>query len=96
MEHWKSTLGDRIIVSDYQTLVEDPEPSIRDLIERLGLPWDDACLKPEAVQKRVRTLSVAQVRSGIHSGSVELWRHYEAELAPFTEIVSEVCDLDGN
>lgn len=96
MEYWKSILGDRIIVSDYQTLVEDPEPNIRALIARLGLPWDDACLKPEAVQKRVRTLSVVQVRSGIHSGAVERWRHYEAELAPFTEIVSSVWDFDRN
>ena len=95
MDYWKEVLGDRVIVSDYQTLVEDPEPNIRALIAQLELPWDDACLKPEAVQKRVRTLSVVQVRSGIHSGSVERWRHYEKELEPFTEIVSDVWDFEG-
>ncbi len=95
MDYWKDVLGDRVIVSNYQTLVEDPEPNIRDLIARLDLPWNDACLKPEAVQKRVRTLSVVQVRSGIHAGSVERWRHYEAELQPFTDIVSKVWDFDA-
>ncbi len=96
MEHWQAVLGNRIVISDYQALVEDPEPNIRSLIDRLGLPWDDACLKPEAVQKRVRTLSVVQVRSGIHTASVERWRHYETDLAPFTDIVSKVWDFGGN
>ena len=89
MQHWHSVLGDRIIVSDYQELVADPEPRIRALIDRLGLPWDDACLRPEAVQKRVKTLSMVQVRSGIHSGSVERWKHFEKDLQPFTDILSE-------
>ena len=89
MEHWRSFLGDRIIVADYQKLVEDPEPQIRDMIARLELPWDDACLKPEAVQKRVKTLSVVQVRSGIHSNSVERWKRHEDRLQPFTRILVE-------
>ena len=89
MAHWHNVLGDRIIVSDYQQLVEDPEPQIRSLIERLGLPWDDACLSPESVQKRVKTLSVVQVRSAIHSGSVERWKKHEADLEPFTKILRE-------
>ncbi len=89
MDHWRSVLGDRIIVSDYQQLVEDPEPQIREMIERLDLPWDDACLKPEAVQKRVKTLSVTQVRSGIHAKSVERWKQHEKHLGPFTDILTK-------
>ena len=84
MVHWQETLGDRIIVTDYQRLVENPEPEIRTLLECLDLEWNDACLKPEAVQKRVKTLSLAQVRSEIHTSSVERWKRHEADLTPFS------------
>ena len=87
MEHWKSVLGSRVIAAEYQQLVENPEPEIRTLIERLDLEWNDACLKPEAVQKRVKTLSVAQVRSGIHTKSVERWKRHEADLEPFSKVL---------
>jgi hypothetical protein len=89
MSHWKSVLGERIIVANYQLLVEDPERQIRDLIGRLDLEWNDACLRPEAVQKRVKTLSVTQVRSGIHTGSVERWKRHEADLEPFSQVLRQ-------
>lgn len=95
MEHWNAVLGDRIIQYEYEKVVANPEPEIRALIARLDLEWDDACLRPEAVQKRVKTLSVAQVRSSINTDSSKRWRRYENHLAPFTEIVSEVWDFDG-
>lgn len=89
MAHWDTILGDRLIPVDYEALVADPEPGIRALIRALGLPWDDACLRPEAVRKRVKTLSVAQVRSGIHNRSVARWQRVERHLRPFTDILEK-------
>ncbi len=93
MAHWRETLGDRVVAVDYATLVSDPEPRIRRLLEECRLPWNDACLSPEAVQDRVKTLSLAQVRSGINTGSVEKWRRFEKELEPFTRILQEAGAL---
>lgn len=87
MEHWRAVLGERLTTVEYESIVGNPEPGIRRLIGDIGLRWDDTCLRPEAVQKRVKTLSVAQVRSGIHQGSVERWRRVEADLAPFSEVL---------
>lgn len=95
MAHWKRAVGERVVEVRYEALVADPEPRIRDLIGRLGLEWDDACLRPEAVQKRVKTLSIAQVRSGINTDSSELWQRFETHLAPFTKLVSKVWDFDA-
>jgi hypothetical protein len=53
----------------------------------LGLPWDDACLSPEEVQRQVRTLSVAQVRAPINERSVKRWAVYEEQLKPFSDIL---------
>lgn len=87
MKHWKDILGDRFVSVTYENLVSDPEPCIRDLIARLGLPWEDACLRPEELGDRVRTLSVGQVRSRIGTGSKERWKRYEDDLAPFTQVL---------
>lgn len=95
MQYWKDTVGDRVVTCRYEDVVFNPEPEIRSLIDRLQLEWDEACLRPEAVQKRVKTLSVAQVRSGINTASSELWRRFEKDLLPFTEIVSEVWDFEA-
>lgn len=85
MMHWKSLLGDRIVEVDYEDLASNPEPSIRSLLNCVGLAWDDACLSPELVPSRVKTLSLSQVRSAINAESVEKWRRFENELRPFTK-----------
>jgi predicted Zn-dependent protease len=89
MAHWRSVLGPRVIEVAYEDLVSDPEPRIRRLLQEVGLPWNEACLSPEKVRDRIKTLSLAQVRTGIHTGSVETWRRFEAELDPFTRILRE-------
>jgi hypothetical protein len=87
MDYWRSVLPDRIYDTDYETMVADPEPRIRELVAWLGLPWDDACLSPEEVQRQVRTLSVAQVRAPINERSVKRWAVYEEQLKPFSDIL---------
>lgn len=87
MQHWKKVLGDRLIVVSYETLVADPEPSIRALIERVGLPWDDVCLRPEQVSRRIKTLSYAQVRADIGTASAAKWKKFETDLEPFSEVL---------
>jgi len=43
----------------------------------IGLNWHEACLEPERDERRVRTLSVWQVRQPVYTTSVARWRHYE-------------------
>lgn len=87
MQHWKTILQDRIVTVDYETLVVDPEPEIRRLVASVGLEWDNACLKPESVAKRVKTLSLAQVRSGIGTEAMARWKRFEADLEPFSRVL---------
>ena len=84
MKHWKRLLGGRLIKVSYETLVADPEPNVRDLIAQVGLPWHDACLRPDRVSRRIKTLSYAQVRSGIGTASSEKWKKFERDLEPFS------------
>lgn len=65
---------------NYEALVEDQEGQTRQLIEYLGLPWDDACLEPHKNKRAVRTASTMQVREKVYKGSSEQWRNYEPHL----------------
>ncbi|HLT89674.1 MAG TPA: sulfotransferase [Woeseiaceae bacterium] len=80
MAHWRELLGDALYTVQYEALVADPEPVVRDLLDFLGLEWDERCLAFRDAARPVRTASVWQVREPLHSRSVGRWRRYEPYL----------------
>lgn len=80
MSHWRTVLGDTIHTIDYDELVPEPEPVIRQLLEFLGLEWDERCLDFTQAGNLVKTASVWQVREGLHSKSAGRWRNYASQL----------------
>lgn len=85
MAHWKTVLPLKMMEVPYESVVADTEGMARQVIDFLGLEWNDACLDFQKSEKRVKTLSVAQVRQPIYSSSVQRWRRYEAHLDPLKE-----------
>lgn len=85
MAHWRDVLGSRILEIDYENLVENQEDVSRQLIDFVGLPWDDACLRPQDVNRTVLTASVWQVRQPVYKRSAGRWKNYEPHLAPLRE-----------
>lgn len=61
---------------DYQALVADPRRELTRALEFLGLPWEEACLHPDANRRVVITLSHEQVRRPVNSDSLGRWRNY--------------------
>ncbi len=82
MAHWETALPLKMMEVPYEGVVADTEGMARKVIAFLGLEWDDACLDFQKSEKRVKTLSVAQVRQPIYSSSVKRWKRYEAHLDP--------------
>ena len=77
MAHWRKVLpADRFHEVEYEALVRAPEPTARQMIDFAGLPWDPACLRPEANRRPIRTASRWQARQPIHTGSVARWQNY--------------------
>jgi tetratricopeptide (TPR) repeat protein len=87
MQHWREVLGERILEIDYEELVENQEEVSRKLIDFVGLPWDDACLRPQDVQRTVLTASVWQVRQPVYKRSAGRWKNYEHHLGPLREAI---------
>ncbi|OOY17692.1 tetratricopeptide repeat-containing sulfotransferase family protein [Thioclava sp. DLFJ4-1] len=79
MAHWATQPG-TIVDCDYEALTEDPEARSRALIEALGLPWEDACLRPQDNARTVATTSNTQVRKPIYKGSSQDWEKYAPHL----------------
>jgi tetratricopeptide (TPR) repeat protein len=90
IDHWRSVLPpDRFIEVDYEDLTRSPEPVIRRIIAACGLAWHDACLRPEANPRAVKTPSKWQTRQPIYRTSVARWRRYEPWLGPLRELVDD-------
>ena len=82
MEQWFSVFGmddPRVRYLRYDTLVTEFEPSVRGVLEFLGLGWDDAVRNfAEAADTRsARTPSYQKVRQGLTIGVQTQWRHYD-------------------
>jgi glutamyl/glutaminyl-tRNA synthetase len=83
MSHWRKVLpADRFIDIDYEAVVENLEGEARRLLEWLGLPWDEACLRFHETDRVVRTASLVQVRQPIYRSSMGRWRKYADHLQP--------------
>jgi len=78
LEHWQACFGENIFVLNYDDMVRTPEPVLRQLLDFLGLEWDERCLQFQDSENQVKTASVWQVREELHSGSSGRWRNYEA------------------
>jgi len=93
--HWRRVLpAERFIEVDYEQLVRDPEPAIRRLVAACGLPWDEACLRPEHNPRIIKTPSKWQARQPIHRDAIESWRRYGPWLGPLAALVP--CPPSGS
>jgi hypothetical protein len=77
MDFWTNTLSKRIYNLDYELLTVNQESETRQLIEYLGLDWDENCLSPQNNTRSVATASNLQVRQKVYQGSSEQWKKYE-------------------
>lgn len=83
MAHWRQVLpAERFIEVDYESVVEDLEAEARRLVDFLGLPWEDACLRFHETRRVVRTASTSQVRQPIYKTSKGRWQAYADHLGP--------------
>lgn len=66
----------------YERMVDDVEGEVRQLLDYLDLPFDEACLNFHSNERSVRTISAEQVRRPINREGVDRWKPYEQWLDP--------------
>ncbi len=83
MEHWRTVLPPATLLEvPYESLVGDPEPWTRRMLDFVGVPWNARCLEFHQAERSVITASRWQVRQKIHTQSIARWRRYEKFVSP--------------
>ena len=88
MDAWRERFPERFVDVDYESLVSNPEETLRPVLQYIGLSWNDACLDYFKGPASSSTASAVQVQEAPHSRSVGRWKHYERHLAPALEILA--------
>lgn len=89
MGHWSQIFPGRMYECVYEEMVAEPEAQAHRLIEAVGLPWDERCLKFHEQNRPVLTPSRWQVRQPMYGSSVGRWRNYEAWIEPLLQALGE-------
>jgi tetratricopeptide (TPR) repeat protein len=88
MAHWDNLFSSDILTVRYEELVMNQERISRQMVEYLGLEWDDGCLEFHKNKRAVHNFSSMQVRQPIYARSIDRWKHYERQLGPLIEQLS--------
>jgi tetratricopeptide (TPR) repeat protein len=85
--HWRSVLPPGCLLEvPYEELVADQANWTRRMLDFLGLPWDERCLRFHDTQRPVVTASFWQVRQKMYRGSIGRSRHYRKHIGPLLEL----------
>ena len=83
MAHWQNTWPQRIHSVRYAELVKDSKNVLAEVLEFIGVDWNEAVMQITAPGSVVRTASVWQARQKVHSRSVARWRNYHQQAPEF-------------
>ena len=90
MKFWREEFPGVMLEVRYEDNVADVEGSAKNLIDYLGLEWNQNCLNFYNVDRPVKTASVTQVRKPIYTTSTNRWRKYEKYLGPLLEELGDI------
>jgi Tfp pilus assembly protein PilF len=83
VEHYRRELRLDEHVLKYETFVGAQREQTRRLLEYLGLPFEETCLRFHENRRHAPTPSYAQVTEKLNDRSLDRYRHYAQHLKPF-------------
>ena len=92
MRHFDQASPGMIHHVSYASLVENPEPTLRPVLNYLGLEWDEQIRSFHKLDRVVRTPSSEQVRRPLNRDGMEIWRPYSEWLGPLKETLGELAE----
>lgn len=83
VEHYRREVDLGELVLNYETLVADQAGQTRQLLDYLGLPFEDACLRFHENRRYAPTPSYAQVTEKLNDRSIKRHTNYARQLTPY-------------
>jgi len=87
MSHWETVFPGEIFNLRYEELVMDQDRVSRQLIDYVGLEWDEKCVDFHKNERNVMSPSNLQVRQPMYENSINRWKPYEKHLQPLVELL---------
>ena len=81
MKHWRE-IGVPMFEMTYEELVADTDGMTRQLLEYIGVEYDENVKNFHKTERAVRTASVSQVRQPIYQTSKQKWKRFKKYLEP--------------
>jgi tetratricopeptide (TPR) repeat protein len=88
MQHWDQVLPGFVLRVQHEDLLADLEGQVGRMLEFIGVPFEERCLRYYETERAVRTPSSEQVRQPIYKDAVKQWQHYEQWLEPLRRALS--------
>lgn len=85
MKHWHQVLPGRIVDVHYESIVTKQAAETRRLLDAVGLPWNEACLRYFEHKRSVRTASQWQERQPLYTHSLGRANEYRKYLRALKE-----------
>ena len=92
MDHFDQILPGTIHRVLHEAMVDDSEREVRRLLDYLGLPFEEPCLRFYENDRAVRTPSAGQVRVPINRQGVDQWKSFDPWLDPLKQALGPVLD----
>lgn len=82
MDHWRTVLDIPLLEITYEKLVMDTKGHAQEMVDFLGLDWDERCLDFHRSGRITATASFDQVRQPVYTKSTARWKNYQQHLGP--------------
>jgi hypothetical protein len=88
MKYWENALPENSIYTiHYENLIANLETETKNLLNYVGVNFEEACLDFQNTQRKVNTASIAQVRKPLYTSSIARWENFSEGLQPLLDIV---------
>ena len=77
MKFWKSKFKDKIINIKYENFVKNYKDETKNLLEQIGLFWEENLTNLNNNNRPVETASLLQVRGDIKTNTSQEWLKYK-------------------
>ncbi len=95
VQHYRKELDLNYMEVRYEALVEDQETHVRQMLDFVGVEFDERCLSFHQNQRYARTASYAQVTEKLYDKSVYRYRHYRKHLDQAVAILRPTLERLG-
>lgn len=89
MDHWDDVLPEKVICVQYENTVQILEVTVKQILDHIGVDFEETCLRFHENKRAVKTASSEQVRQPIYTKGMGQWKKVEKELAPLFQSLGE-------